>query len=137
MKFASELRFDNAIVWTAPSVVSAMVDQLQSQPRNCSLSPFLLNPPQETELICNELAFVPRLMPNLNVHVTRELSSSYMHRVSELVGRFLEQTETSALLRGLVERAATEDEAAIALAHAFFADALPFLKFATPDSIQG
>ena len=139
IKFAEDRRVDNAILWVNSCTLSALIDQLRSQPDKCVLSPFVLDScHQSTELICGELAFVPRLLPNLNMYVARELRSSYMDVVSQLVERFLEQTEVLASLRELLARATIgEDEAASALARAFFADAIPFLKFETPDSLKG
>ena len=138
IKFSQRRRVDNAIVWVDPSAVSALVDQLRSQPHKSNLAPFLVDTSQkDTELISDELAFVPRLLPNLNVHVSRELGSSYMQEISQLVERFLEQTEVVDSWRELLERASSgDDKAATALAHAFFDDSFPFLKFEAPDSAK-
>ena len=43
IKFATVPRVDNAIVWVDPSVVSALVDQLQARPDAALLSPFRLD----------------------------------------------------------------------------------------------
>ena len=43
IKFATVPRVDNAIVWVDPSVVSALVDQLQARPDAAILSPFRLD----------------------------------------------------------------------------------------------